>query len=104
VVETNSKGRIEGERLNTPIEYGGFGMIQYDKVLEGINCRQLSKMYNPAYEHPIKSIIIKNNIHFATGKSLTSIADELANKAHCVMILALTKHVKTLSNQQISGM
>jgi len=99
VVTVNS--RIGRERLNTPIEYGGFGMIQYERILEGIYCRQLSKMYDQTYDHPIKFISIKNDIHFATGKSLTSVADDIAIKAHNIMYAAFTKHVKKLTNQQI---
>jgi hypothetical protein len=98
----DSGGRIGRERLNTPIELGGFGMIPYEKVLNAINCRQLSKLYDPAFEHPFKSIMVKNDTHFATGNSLTRIADTLANKAHNMMTCALTKHVKALSNLQIS--
>jgi hypothetical protein len=93
--------RIGRERLNTPIEYGGFGMIQYERILEGIYCRQLSKMYDHAFCHPLKSIIVKNESIFATGNSLTSLADEVAIKAHNVMSDVVTKYVKKLSNQQI---
>jgi hypothetical protein len=78
--EADVRGRIGAEHLNTPIEYGGFGMIQYEKVLDGINCRQLAKMHDQAYEHPIKFITLKNEVSFATGKSLTSAADEMAKK------------------------
>jgi hypothetical protein len=42
----STTSRIGRERLNTRIEYGGFGMIQYERILEGIHCRQLSKMYD----------------------------------------------------------
>jgi hypothetical protein len=80
---------------------GGFGMIQYDKILEGIHCRQLAKMYDTAFSHPIKSIIIKNDVHFATGKSLTTLADEISINANKSMTTAIIKHVKKLSNQQI---
>jgi len=102
LLDVIARGRIGAERLNTPVEWGGFGMIQYEKVLEGINCRQLAKMYDPAYDHPIKFITLKNDAHFATGKSLTSIADDMAKKAHCAMTLGMSKHVKKLSNLQIS--
>jgi len=93
--------RIGRDRLNTPVECGGFGMIQYEKILEGIFCKQLAKMYDQTYDHPIKSICIKSDTHFATGKSLTNIADEIAIKAHKIMQVALVKHVKGLTNQQI---
>jgi hypothetical protein len=102
LAEADARGRIGAERLNTPVEYGGFGMIQYEKVLEGINCRQLAKMYDQAYEHLIKFITVKNDLNFAMCKSLTNAADELAKRAHCTMTLAISKHVKKLSNLQIS--
>ncbi len=99
--EASTTSRIGRERLNTPMEYGGFGMIQYEKILEGIYCRQLSKMYDRAFRHPLKYIIIKNEGIFATGKSLTSLADEVAIKAHSAMSKAMIKNVKKLTNQQI---
>jgi len=64
---TSTGARIGKIRFNTPIEYGGFGMIQYERILDGVYCRQLSKMYNAEFNHPIKSLIIRNDTHFATG-------------------------------------
>jgi hypothetical protein len=94
--------RIGRERLDTPMEYGGFGMIRYDRVLEGIHCRQLSKMYDEDFRHPLKSIIIKNDTHFATGTSLTELADEVAIKAHQIMSTVMLTQIKKLNGQQIT--
>jgi hypothetical protein len=81
----SSTARIERSRLNTQIEYGGFGMVQYERILEGVYCRQLSKMYDRDFNHPLKSMIVKNDTCFATGKSLTELADDIAKKAHILM-------------------
>jgi hypothetical protein len=98
----SNQSRISKERLNTPIEYGGFGMISYEQVLEGIACRQLAKLYDADFMHPLKSLILKNNVHFATGKSLTTIADSNAIKAHKTLTSHFIKQIGTLSNQQIT--
>jgi len=84
-METSTRARISKERLLTPIEYGGFGMIKYERILDGVHCRQLAKLYNGDFSHPIKSLILKRDCHFATGNSLTNIADCVAIKAHNMM-------------------
>jgi hypothetical protein len=98
----NIKSRISRERLNTPIEYGGFGMIQYEQVIEGIACRQLAKLYNDEVMHPLKSMTIKDNCHFATGVSLTKIADESAVRAHNNITTKFLQNVKRMLNYQIT--
>ena len=98
----SNRSRISKERLNTPIEYGGFGMIQYEQVIEGIACRQLAKLYDKDFVHPLKSLILKNEAHLATGKSLTDIADSMATKAHSIIFSHLLKQIGKMSNQQIT--
>ncbi len=97
----STQSRISKERLNTPIEYGGFGMIPYEKVLEGIYCRQLSKMYDQSFLHPLKFIMIKQEGIFATGNSLTDLADNVARTAHNIMNKFVISYIKKLNNQQI---
>jgi zinc-binding in reverse transcriptase len=94
--------RIERSRLNTRIEYGGFGMVQYERILEGVYRRQLSKMYDKDFNHPVRSMIVKNDICFATGKSLTELADDIAKRAHMLMDNLTWKYVKNLNNEQIT--
>jgi exonuclease III len=98
----NSRSRISKERLNTPIEYSGFGMIPYEQVLEGIACRQLAKLYDNDFMHPLKLLTLKNNVHFAMGKSLTNIADEIATKAHNLITAHFVKQISKMSNLQIT--
>jgi hypothetical protein len=98
---TSTGARIGKIRFNTPIEYGGFGMIQYERILDGVYCRQLSKMYNAEFNHPIKSLIIRNDTHFATGNSLTNLADGVAIKAHNRMNDLILKNIKKSTNQEI---
>jgi exonuclease III len=100
--DTSTRARIGRERLNTPIEYGGFGMVDYESVLEGVYCRQLAKLYNAEFMHPLKLIIVKNDSRFATGKSLTTLADDVSKKAHELLTNLLWKDIKALSNQQIA--
>jgi len=98
----SNQSRISKERLNTPIQYGGFGMISYEQVLDGIICRQLAKLYDAEYMHPLRSLILKDNLHFATGRSLTNIADDNAVKAHEILTSHFIKQISKMSNQQIT--
>jgi exonuclease III len=101
LADPSTRARISRERLNTPIEYGGFGMVEYERILEGVYCKQLAKMYNTNFNHPLKFIIMINDRNFATGNSLTGLADEVARKAHVLLNDLFWKDVKKLSNQQI---
>jgi hypothetical protein len=103
LMDPSTKSRISSERLNTPIEYGGFGMVDYERILEGVYCKQLGKMYNAEFNHPLKLLIIKNERTFATGKSLTRLADDVAKKAHETMTNLFWSEVKKLNSQQLIG-
>jgi len=80
---------------------GGFGMISYDKIIDGIKCRQLCKLFDPSYYHLLKYLTIKEDSHFSTGNSLSRIADELAVSAHNLIWFNFLKSLKNLSNDQI---
>jgi hypothetical protein len=103
LMDPSTRSRIASERLNTPIEYGGFGMIDYEKILEGVYCKQLGKMYNADFHHPLKLLIIKNESVFATGRSLTRTADGVAVKAHEIITNLFWSDVKKLNSQQLIG-
>ena len=60
------------------------------------------KMYDDECTHLLKFMLIKNDSHFAIGKSLMSIADEVAIKAHNIMTTQTLSYVKKLTNQQIT--
>jgi len=32
---------------------GGFGMMGYGKIIDGIKCIQLCKLFDPRYYHPL---------------------------------------------------
>jgi hypothetical protein len=93
--------RISLERLCAPIERGGFGMIRLPEVVEGIRCRQLGKMYNEEYNHPLKECILKEGIAFSSGKSLTNVADSVAQKAYKALQNNVLKNISKLSNDEI---
>jgi hypothetical protein len=76
-------------------------MIQYEQILEGIACRQLTKLYDSELQHPLKMLVIKNDVHFITGKSLTCIADEQAIRAQRSIMNHFLKQTKQMTNQQI---
>jgi len=49
--------RISREKLSRPVEMGGFGMIDFKEVIDGIHCKQLCKMFGEEYSHPLKFCI-----------------------------------------------
>ncbi len=57
-------------------------MISYSKIIDGIKCREVCKLFDLGYYHPLKYIAIKEDSHFSTVNSLIRIADELAVVAH----------------------
>jgi hypothetical protein len=101
IYSDSNRTRISNVRLNTPVEYGGFGMIQYEQILDGIACKQLAKLYDGEMMHPLKALSIKNEVHFITGKSLTTVADELATRAHEIMWNLILLQTRKMTTQQI---
>jgi len=101
IYSDSNRSRISNERLNTPVEHGGFGMIQYEQILDGIACRQLAKLYDREMLHPLKALTIKNDALFIGGKSLTTVADELALRAHDIMWNLFLRQTRKMTNQQI---
>ena len=49
--------RISRGKLSRPVEMGGFGMIDFKEVIDGIHCKQLCKMFGGEYSHPLKFCI-----------------------------------------------
>jgi hypothetical protein len=97
----STKFRISRDRLCGLIEMGGFGMIIYGKIIEGIKCRQLCKLFDPGYYHPLKYLTIKEDSHFSTGNSLSRITNELAVGEHNLIWSNFLKSLKYLLNDQI---
>jgi hypothetical protein len=73
--------RISREKLSRPVEMGGFGMIDFKEVIDGIHCKQLCKMFGEEYSHPLKFCIKNDQKSFASGKCLKTKADEVSQKA-----------------------
>jgi hypothetical protein len=97
---TNSN-RISWHRLCKPVEKGGFGMINFKEVVDGIRCRQLGKMFGNDYNHPLKTCIVHENKSFASWKCLKNSADNVAKIAHSLILNNLTSSLKRLSNEEI---
>jgi hypothetical protein len=97
----STKFRISRARLCTPLNMGGFGMIQYQDIMEGIYCRQLCKLYDPQYNHPLRSLIKRNDYTLFTGRSLTAIADEMSIRAHSRLLTLHENNLKKLTNDEI---
>jgi hypothetical protein len=93
--------RISWHKLCRPIEKGGFGMIRYKEVVDGIRCRQFGKMFQENYSHPLKNFIVKENKSFASWRCLNETADTVAKVAHTLILGSITKSSRCLSNEEV---
>jgi hypothetical protein len=93
--------RISRDRLCTPIDKGGFGMITITEVIEAIRCRQLAKMYNPEYNHPLKNCILIEGRFLTSAKCLTNEVDKVAQKSQKILRGHIYDGIKKLSNEEL---
>jgi hypothetical protein len=93
--------RISKYKLCLPITMGGFGMIDASKVIEGIRCRQLGKMFDTNYNHPLKNLILNENRAFTSKQCLNEYADLVAVKAQTVILKNFAQSLKKMTNDQI---
>jgi hypothetical protein len=95
--------RISREKLCKPVELGRFGMIEYKKVVDGIRCRQLGKMFDEAFNHPLKQMIVKEGKKLMSGKCLTRNADPVAIEAYKDILKYSTNYINKLSNTELTS-
>jgi hypothetical protein len=93
--------RLSWERISKPIERGGFGMISFKDVVNGIRCRQFGKIFDPNYNHPLKSLILSENKSFASRTCLKDTADTVAISARDLIHENISKSIKRYSNDEI---
>ncbi len=96
-----NQGRISWERLCKPIEMGGFGMISFKDVVNSIRCRQLGKMFDNNYLHPLKQLILYEDKSFASWTCLRETADSVAKVASDLLKNNLCKIIKSSTNDEI---
>jgi hypothetical protein len=96
-----SQFRIAKDRLCASMANGGFGMISFQNVIKGIRCRQLCKLFDPQYCHPLKYLTIKDGVSLISGHSLTPLADEVAIEAHRHLINYNINCIKNSLDDQI---
>jgi len=96
-----SYNRLSWRRLSRPIEMGGFGMINFKDVVNGIRCRQLGKMFDDLYNHPLKNCILHENKSFASWTCLKENADTVAMAARDLIHSNLNKSLKKYTNDEI---
>ena len=97
-----NRGRIGWQRLCKPIEMGGFGMISFKEVIDSIRCRQLGKMFDDSYMHPLKQFIVQEDKSFASWNCLKGSADLVARVALELFKNDLCKIIKNSTNDEIS--
>jgi hypothetical protein len=97
----NKYNRISKQKLCTPIALGGFGMINYRDIIEGIRCRQFGKLFNDDYKHPLKLALTEQNKSFTSVRCLKNIADSVAKKAKASIQNTISKKLKSMTSEQI---
>jgi hypothetical protein len=95
--------RISWTKLCRPIEKGGFAMLKYKEVVDGIRCRQLGKMFSEDYAHPLKSCILMENKSFASWTCLKESADKIAKIAHSLILGSVTNNLNRMTNEEIAS-
>jgi len=93
--------RIGWQNLCRPIERGGFGMLKFQDVVEGIRCRQLGKMFSNEYTHPLKHLLLNENKSFASWTCLKESADTVARIAHGVLLRHIIGNIRSKSTEEI---
>jgi hypothetical protein len=95
--------RISKHKLCLPISSGGFGMIEPGKVIEGIRCKQLGKLFGSEYNHPLRNIVLNDNTSYIQEQCLTEYADPVAKEAIKVLRKNFFDNIKKMSNEQIAS-
>jgi hypothetical protein len=80
---------------------GGFGMIPFKEVIDSIRCRQLGKMFDNSYTHPLKQCILRENKSFASWMCLKESADSVAKVALELLQNNLCKIIRSSTNDEI---
>jgi hypothetical protein len=95
--------RLGWQRISRPIEMGGFGMIKFKDVVDGIRCRQLGKMFSADYNHPLKYCVLNESKSFASWTCLKESADTVARTAQVLIQNNINTGLKRLSNDEITS-
>jgi hypothetical protein len=93
--------RISKQKLSLPVEMGGFGMLNLREVMQGIRCRQLGKLYNTEYNHPLKRCIINENKSYVSVSALATTVDGVGERAHEALLDYFNKSISKISNEQL---
>jgi len=95
--------RISREKLCKPIELGGFGMLNYKEVVNSIRCRQLGKMFDDSFNHPLKRMVIIEDKKFMSGRCINKTADSVAKDAFNLIFNNTMGKIGKISNEEILG-
>ncbi len=101
--EAVNYSRISRRKMTTTIVNGGFGMIDFKDIVNGVRCRQFGKLFSDEYNHPLKLCIIKEGKSFASRTCLNTLSDEVGRQAHDILLNTILKSYKNLSNDEIES-
>jgi hypothetical protein len=93
--------RISKSKLCTPVLLGGFGMINFKEIINGIRCKQFGKLLNVNYTHPLKYLTICENKRLSSAKILRKGADQVANHAHELILNRIRTNFKQAKNDEL---
>jgi hypothetical protein len=101
LLDTVNYSRISKFKLHTSIINGGFGMLNFREVVNGIRCKQLGKMFSEEYNHPLARCVLKEQKSFASRTCLSNIVDRVGKLAHELILGSIMCGSKNWSNENI---
>ncbi len=81
----------------------GFGMLNYKEVVNSIRCRQLGKMFDDSFNHPLKRMVIIEDKKFMSGRCINKTADSVAKDAFNLIFNTTMGKIGKISNEEILG-
>ncbi|MBM3938623.1 MAG: hypothetical protein FJ333_08245, partial [Sphingomonadales bacterium] len=97
------RSRINNKAIYCPIKRGGFGMIKIEEVALGIRCRQLLRLTNPLYDHPLAGLTVEVGECVQLARNLKVCADDVAKVAHTYLKERLHNRLLKLDDLTLYG-
>jgi len=97
----NPRSRIKTSVIYQSIGNGGFGHIRIEHIIAGIRTKQLLKMTNPEYDHPLFALTVSEATPIQYSRKLKQYADEVAISAHTLIRNNFLKRVQGITAEEL---
>ncbi len=77
---------IRLDKICKRIDLDGFGMINYNEVVDSIRCRLLGILFNESFNNPLKKMVIIEDKKCMSGRCITKTADSVTKEAYTLII------------------